>query len=303
MRVSVPPGWYDDGYTPGVQRWWDGQGWTERTATVEVAAQERAVAAPVEQPAAQVPVPSWAQTPVPTPVPTWEQAPMQQAPASQPGYPGIVSPHPIMPAGQFPGIQAGPYPDVPLTSLGSSRGYEGSVTAFGAATMPMVDVGAAQAAWRKGLLVVVLGLVALIAATAILTQASDHGGTIWTGGFVVTVLFLVRGLRAVHAGSSQGGGSVLPAWGAVGAVGLVCAFFVLRSIGTMAGVVSLGDLGPGSCFLDRGTSVEVTSCSDSHDYVGTLQVERPQDCLTSGYQLSTELDDATFLCLAPASQP
>lgn len=47
QSVDVEPGWYDDRYTPGVVRWFDGQAWTEHT---------RPVAAPAPPvPAAAVP--------------------------------------------------------------------------------------------------------------------------------------------------------------------------------------------------------------------------------------------------------
>lgn len=54
--TTAPPGWYHDGVTPGVLRWFDGNGWTAHTAPDPAAAS--ASVAPVPRwgdPAAQAP--------------------------------------------------------------------------------------------------------------------------------------------------------------------------------------------------------------------------------------------------------
>jgi len=66
--VSIPAGWYDDG--SGAQRWWDGQGWTERLADAPPSEATSASVAPGQ--------------PVPSQAPAY--VPPQGAPyASQPG--------------------------------------------------------------------------------------------------------------------------------------------------------------------------------------------------------------------------
>lgn len=46
---GTPPGWYPDPQTPGQQRYWDGQAWTENVAPLAPAAPPAAPVTTVEQ--------------------------------------------------------------------------------------------------------------------------------------------------------------------------------------------------------------------------------------------------------------
>jgi hypothetical protein len=76
QSVDVEPGWYDDRYTPGVVRWFDGQAWTEHTRSV----------APPEPVAPQHPAPQYVAQPF----------------GAHPYHAGGIAPQPSAPMGAGP---------------------------------------------------------------------------------------------------------------------------------------------------------------------------------------------------------
>lgn len=260
FRVTVAPGWYDDGYTPDVVRWWDGQGWTERTSPVP-AVQMPAVPAVQVSPAlaGQVSEP-WG-------------APWGSSASSSVGYAG-VSPTPSFGQGQFQGVPA-----------------------FGAGSGVPAAPLAPPSAGRTGLVLVLVGLGVLIAATVVLRLAVGHGGVVWTGGFIVAAGLMVRGFAARHATRTPGSGSEAPLVAVVVVVALVCGYSVLDSLGAVGGADARHAPGPGDCFAERGEWLEQVSCGDPHDYVAVAPAATPQECATVGSGVYAQIDDDTVLCL------
>jgi len=308
-QTVVPAGWYDDGSTPGVVRWYDGTAWTEHVRPLEgpPAAPSTAVAAGrtgqwspgVLDPSLDLP-PITAEAPVRVGAPAGQG---QHAGYGQPvgfGNPGGYG----QPVGfGNPGGYGQP------VGFGNPGGY-GQPVGFGSGAShhgaPTVFAEAGHHRSRAiGLFWAAVGVLTLGGITGLLADGT-HGGVVWTGGLVTGTLLLVRAGISFRAARTAGA----PALGGPGIVLAVVTTLVAVVIGvsgllhyaTGLGVGPIRGLpGPvaGSCWrtLSDREVVEVR-CSGVHDYTARVATADPADC-----QILTEtmlpIDDGTYLCLVP----
>ncbi|WP_421742486.1 DUF2510 domain-containing protein [Cellulomonas sp.] len=278
-----PAGWYDDGVTPGVQRWFDGVGWTETTRPL---APPPMTVAPVyaHDAAFGQPVGFGAQTPTTSGFGAGFEAPRQT----------------ISPFGQSFGAPGQP---------GSSYG---TALPFGS----LVDEGAVRSARRAmtwslvgGIAALVVGgLLAIVRARALQLGVSGSGGSyIATGGLISAAVAFVRARRSYGVMVDKGG----TPWSTAGK-SLVLGAAGLAALLAVVGVVQvaraslLPPLGPaavGSCWAGGATGgvpqVRQVRCETAHQYVGTLVTLDGQgtDCPAQSASV-LDLADGTYLCLA-----
>ncbi len=282
--------------TPGVVRWFDGEGWTETTR-------------PTTPPPPPVPVA------VPVPADPWARdaaygqpvgfgAPAQSTFGSGFGAPAQST----FGSGFGTGQATAPY--------GSTFGQQGSTVPLGR----LVDEAAIRSARRATLwslavgvfALVVGGVLALIRARALELGLTENGGhAISTGGLISATLAFVRAGRSYRSMVEQGGDPWSPARTTVVlAVAGSAALLAVVGIVQVARASSLPPMGPavaGSCWAGRtqGESVRVMQvrCERDHQFVGTLVV-RDSAGTECPAQTDSVLDlaDGTgyYLCLALA---
>ncbi|NUU17209.1 DUF2510 domain-containing protein [Cellulomonas humilata] len=284
-----PAGWYDDGVTPGVQRWFDGVGWSETT---------RPLAPPpvVAMPAAVNPY-------------------GQDAAYGQPVGFGSVAPAMSTFGAGFTSARqaAAPYGTGFAAPLQSGAPY-GTVLPVGR----LVDEAAVRSARRTmtwallgGMFALVVGgVIAILRARAMELGVSSSGGHyIATGGLISGTVAFVRAGKSYRSMVDQGG----TPWSTpakafvIGSAGLAALLGVVGVV-QVARASSLPPLGPavaGSCWTG-GTTGDVLQvlqvrCSTAHEYIGTLVTldSAGTDCPAQTDSVLNLADGTGFyLCLA-----
>ncbi len=203
MDPLPPAGWYDDGATPGVLRWFDGSAWTEYTVPV---------AGPGLTSAPRVSAPAETATPGPAEAPPPTRAPAE-APASVFGH-------------------------LPAVRVGQSLNLADHVAESDAYRRNRLDE--AHALRRRAITLFGSAITVLLVAGAI--GIAMHGAdTIWYVGVVGAVVLCVRAWRD-YTNATYRGAPVLTAsaW-VVAVIALVVALAVLVA-GPVAAITSLAHL-------------------------------------------------------------
>ena len=310
--VTATPGWYDDGVTPNVQRWFDGVAWSETTRPV-VPVVPVAPAAPARPPVPPPP-PAPSATPPAAPVAQMAWTPQSELWSAEPpsataGYPTTGSPYrpaqgeaqPSWPAAGSPYSAA---PAQPSWTAGPTAGSRTSYpsTSFGPQAFPStsyVSAGSPQGEDHRQSAIVsgLLGIGLLVLAGVVLRFTSEAGsGRVWTWGFVAGAVLLVRGVilyvRSIRAGGRHFG----PVGWAVGSIGVVTA--VVVAVTSLQAAFGPMEVAVGDCFTDEGAEVQQVSCSRPHDYVvrGVVRVLNQCPASATAY---TRTDDGEVACLVP----
>jgi hypothetical protein len=182
-----------------------------------------------------------------------------------------------------------------------------SVRGPAAATLAAAADGNAVATRRTAWTLFLIGVAAFLlgAGSAIMAARSSSGGTVWTGGMIVGVLFFWRAFGAYRAVPRDGvranpTGRVvvvgaLVACVAVGATALVQITHT-SDRGPIAGSEAVGGCWNDATGEDGSPMLGPVACSSSHDYVISEIVTDTALC-SADSSLSVELTSTRFGCL------
>lgn len=235
------------------------------------------------------------------PPPTWPQPPAGWTPP--PGWQPDVANLPPLPVGwvlwlpddaPLPAAAgtAAPWPPPPPAAL---TGFpdQAAYGAFGEAALHARRT-ATRTFW--------IGVAVLVGATVSTILASgDGGGVIWTGGFVLGVVLVVRA-AAAYRGARRSGAPAYGARGWLAAAGGAAAVAVAGVVAVTAyaapgSVMPRVATGVGSCWVEDGDEyLTAVDCGGAHRFTAVEQVTVVDSCPVEAAWY-VEADDAGFLCL------
>lgn len=309
-RVTVSPGWYDDGVTPGVERWFDGRGWTETTRPAVPAPPVGGAWLPQEAPA--LPEPARASSAAAAGYPTSgtpyrsdaAASPYTNAaaavPLASPYTSAATSPYSSGAASPYSSAAASPSTSVPPPPPPATAPYPGAPTTgyptaglasapatpsrFGTPQQALLEGAFRSAAAEKAgsdrqtaLVVGGLGVGLLVVAGGILRATLSTGtGTVWTWGFLAGGALLVKAALSYASAVRRGAPHLGPlGWTVSGGALLVAGAVVVTSI---QAAFSPMPVEVGSCFTDEGAEVQQVECADPHDYTAVAVVDSLGEC-------------------------
>jgi hypothetical protein len=313
---SVDAGWYGDGVTAGVERWFDGTGWTDHTRPVP--ASPPPVSYEPEQsvrtfspathssssftPGAVAPVLSASAVASPADNASWAPTAPRTASPQAPG--GGVVPYG---GGGFDGSGSGFGQPFGAGSPQFGSGGVGSGYGFGTSALPGEVIGVDKqnrtviTCFWFGVGLLVFG--ALIAPWA--WSASGRGPTKLILVTAVLGPWLFWQARKSYKELLQMGGEPWPASrSALAVVGgsLAVLLYVVSSFHalTSEGSPGLGPRDAGSCWKEAGGSAWQVACDKPHDYVASALVTDQLPCPSpDDTRLALDGSGGSTLCLAP----
>ncbi|WP_028050375.1 DUF2510 domain-containing protein [Cellulomonas sp. URHD0024] len=306
---GISPGWYDDGATAAVVRWFDGSRWTEHTRPAPTMP-----VAPAPSHAFQ-PVPATTQTFLPGPASSPVHRPEERrSPASSP----VQSAFPTF--GEAPGS--------PLGAAFGGGTFGSPAQGYGSPAFGGFGAGAGSGPWSRGLAnqaeaakvrrrvtqELWLGIGSLLLGIVVAAWLTSAGAPTIVRylprAAAFAGFFMLRSCRKSYkqmvelGGRPWSSGQIALAVVAGSTAVLVYVSTIIAVVVAGTGSARLGPEGAGSCWRETAKVATHVSCDKPHDYVGVQVVTDKSQCPAEARAVMPRDDGTgTLLCMAPDPEP